>query len=71
MPDEDRFWVSLGGTWEMSDMVSIDFGFTHIFVQDAEINETLRSGGGMPIGTLSGEYENSVDIFAVQANIRL
>jgi long-subunit fatty acid transport protein len=55
----------------MNQMVSIDFGFTHIFVQNAEINETLRAGNGAPIGTLSGEYENSVDIFAVQANIRL
>jgi long-chain fatty acid transport protein len=71
LPDADRFWVAFGGTYELSEMISLDFGYTHIFVQDAEINETLRAGSGMPIGALRGEYDNSVDIFAVQANIRL
>jgi long-chain fatty acid transport protein len=72
LPDEDRFWVALGGTWEMSDMVSFDFGFTHIFVQDASIQERFVAPPGPGAsGTLNGEYENSVDIFAVQANIRL
>jgi long-chain fatty acid transport protein len=67
LPDADRFWVALGGTYALSEMLSIDFGYTHIFVKDAEINEPLLGG----FGTLRGEYDNSVDIFAVQANIRL
>jgi hypothetical protein len=46
----------------------VDFGYTHIFLKDAEINEPIFGGVG---GTLSGEYENSVDVFAVQATIRL
>jgi long-chain fatty acid transport protein len=71
LPDEDRFWVALGGTYALTEMISIDVGFTHIFIQDAEIDETLTAPNGAPIGTLSGDYENSVDIFAVQANIRL
>jgi long-chain fatty acid transport protein len=71
LPDANRFWIALGGTYEISDMLSVDFGFTHIFVKDADINETLRAANGATIGALRGEYDNSVDIFAVQANIRL
>jgi hypothetical protein len=40
-------------------------------VKGAQIDETLRGGSGAPIGALSGEYQTSVDISAVQANIRL
>jgi long-chain fatty acid transport protein len=72
LPDADRFWVALGGTWEMNQFVSLDFGFTHIFVQDASIEENFVATPGPGLsGTLRGDYENSVDIFAVQANIRL
>ena len=71
LPDEDRFWVALGGTYALTEMISIDVGFTHIFIQDAEIDETLTAPDGAPIGTHSGDNENSVDIFAVQANLRL
>jgi long-chain fatty acid transport protein len=73
LPDEDRVWVAFGGTYALNDMLSVDFGYTHIFVQDASIEEDFRAppGPGAATGTLSGDYENSVDIFAVQANIRL
>ena len=73
LPDEDRFWVALGGTYAVTDMISVDFGYTHIFVQDASIDEDFRAppGPGAATGTLNGDYENSVDVFAVQANIKL
>lgn len=67
LPDEDRFWVALGGTWAMTEMVSLDFGYTHIFVKDASLDEPVVGGAAF----VRGEYENSVDIFAVQANIKL
>ncbi len=60
IPDEDRTWLALGVQYRLSPASLIDFGYTHLFVDEAPINE-FRSGV-----TLSGEYETVVDIFSVQ-----
>jgi long-chain fatty acid transport protein len=39
LPDEDRYWIAIGGTYAVTDAISIDAGYTHIFVKDASINE--------------------------------
>ncbi len=72
LPDEDRFWIALGGTYQYNETVSVDVGYTHIFLRDASIEEdfTAAPGGGVP-GTLSGEYQGQIDIFAVQVNVRM
>ncbi|MCI0431657.1 MAG: outer membrane protein transport protein [Rhodospirillales bacterium] len=72
LPDEDRYWIALGGTYALTDMLTIDVGYAHVFVRDSSIEEDFDAVPG-PItapGTVAGEYENSVDIFAVQANLK-
>lgn len=64
LPDSDRYWVSVGATHKFSDKISMDFGYTHIFAEDAPI---CRSSGNAPCAVgrttvLSGEAESSVDI---------
>ena len=70
IPDNDRLWLSLGGSYRISENFSLDFAYVHIFVEDTPINDTeLTTGGlaGAPIGnTLEGEYDASVDLLAVQ-----
>ncbi len=72
LPDEDRFWAALGVTYRYNEMLSFDAGYTHIFIRDASIEETFEPVPTAPAltGTLEGEYANSVDIFAVQANLK-
>ncbi len=71
LPDEDRYWVALGATYSVNEMISLDVGYTHIFIRNASIEETFEPVPGNPAtGTLQGEYENSVDIFVVQANLK-
>ncbi len=71
LPDEDRYWVALGATYALTDRISIDVGYTHIFVLDSSIEEDFNADPGAAVpGTLQGDYENSVDIFAVQANVK-
>ena len=65
LPDEDRFWTTAGVTYAFSDGLSVDLGYSHIFVKDSKIEESF-----VPAGTVSGEYKNSVDIFALQGNLR-
>jgi long-chain fatty acid transport protein len=72
LPDEDRYWVALGTTYAFNDHISVDVGYTHIFVLDSSIDETFHPAPTTPAvtGTLHGDYENSVDILAVQANFK-
>jgi long-chain fatty acid transport protein len=38
IPDSDRVWASIGASYKWSDATTIDFAYTHIFLQDAELN---------------------------------
>lgn len=63
IPGEDRKWVAIGATYKYSDTITIDAGYTHIFLSDPDINETLDP----PLSqNLVGEYDASVDILGVQ-----
>ena len=70
IPDNDRLWLSLGASYQLSQDFSLDFAYVHIFVDDTPINDTELTTGslaGVPVGnTLEGEYDASVDLVAVQ-----
>jgi long-chain fatty acid transport protein len=63
LPDQDRFWVSIGGQYRMSTASTLDFGYAHLFVNDASINQTNPGPTG---GTLVGSYKAAIDILGVQ-----
>jgi long-chain fatty acid transport protein len=70
LPDNDRYWVSLGAKYKFARAAVIDIGYSHLFVQDSDINFTrpLAPSGALSAfsSTISGEYEGSVDILGVQ-----
>lgn len=66
VPDEDRTWLSFGFNYAVSEDASIDFGYSHIFVDDIDIDNT-DSGSG---NTLTGDFDASVDILALQGTLR-
>lgn len=61
IPGEDRKWVALGASYKYSDHMSVDAGYTHIFVSDPKINDVNSSGY-----VLKGDFDASVDILGVQ-----
>ena len=61
IPDGDRTWLSLGGQYKPSKESAVDFGYAHLFVKNAAINQTVAGAG-----TLNGSYKNSVDILSAQ-----
>jgi long-chain fatty acid transport protein len=66
LPDTDRYWLSLGAQYKFGKASALDFGYTHIFTSDADINRT-RAQFGTPLSTtITGEYESSIDIVGVQ-----
>ncbi len=66
LPDNDRIWVSLGASYAINDKASVDFAYTHEFIDDTNIARTNAATST----TLLGTYESSVDIFSLQANYR-
>jgi len=62
VPDEDRTWLSFGFNRAFSENASLDFGYTHIFLDDIDINNTEQGN------TIVGEFEASVDILTLQGN---
>ncbi|MEJ2514845.1 MAG: outer membrane protein transport protein [Gammaproteobacteria bacterium] len=72
IPDEDRYWLSAGATWQLSERVFMDFAWTHIWVPDYEINEEELSTGGLleqATGTIPGAGNTLVGSFDAKANV--
>ncbi|EOX3350550.1 outer membrane protein transport protein [Vibrio cholerae] len=73
IPETDRAWVSVGGSYIATPQLTLDAGFTYIFAKDATINEprdasdqTAAAIGGAFTGNVSG----NVWLIGVQANYR-
>jgi len=66
IPGDDRRWVSLGVGYEMDSSTSIDVGYSHLFVDDTKINNTVPKSGQI----LLGEYNADVNILSVQGNFK-
>ncbi len=71
LPGSDREWVSLGFSYLATKMVSIDFGYSHLFIDDAKIDNEFESAVPTVNHTLTGEYEAEVDIVSLQLNWQL
>lgn len=61
IPDQDRTWIAVGFQYTMPDKSKWDVGYAHLFVKDPSMNMTVAGQG-----TLSGSYDNTVDILSVQ-----
>ncbi len=60
IPGEDRTWVSVGVGYQINQAFGIDVGYTHLFIDDPEINRTSTAGN------INGEYDADVNILSAQ-----
>lgn len=66
LPDADRNWLSVGLTWNASDALEVNGGYTYIRVDDPTINGVRSSSGSR----LTGTYDSNVNLFGVSAQYR-
>jgi long-chain fatty acid transport protein len=62
IPGNDRKWIAVGASYKSSKNLTLDVGYSHLFVSDSTINETDSNGYN-----LSGKYKGSVDLLGIQA----
>ena len=70
IPDEDRYWVSIGAGYQFTDSIRTDIGYSHIFANKAKLN--LRdnlTGSDAFRGNLTADYRAHVDVIALQTKI--
>ena len=60
----------MGAGFNPSDDLRIDFGYAHLFMNDAKISKTATAAPrneDFSRGSLNGSYEASVDILSLEA----
>lgn len=71
IPDNNRYWLSAGASWQAAANLTLSVAYTHIFITDAQVN--LRDEGpgttGFLRGNLDASYRASVDILSLQARL--
>ena len=60
LPDNDRFWASVGLSWKVAPFMRFDLAYTHLWIKDPSINITATSGNpsfaGVPyVGTVEAQ----------------
>ncbi|WP_448190553.1 OmpP1/FadL family transporter [Azospirillum sp. sgz301742] len=63
IPEQDRYWVSIGAGYKVTEALQIDAAYSHVFVPSADI--ALTDTGSR--GNLTAKYKGSIDIIGVQA----
>ena len=66
IPGNGRSWLSLGAGYQAAADVTVDVGYSHLFVNDTNINNEIPGVGHV----LAGVYENAVDILSAQVNVK-
>ncbi|TBR38302.1 aromatic hydrocarbon degradation protein [Marinomonas agarivorans] len=74
-PDGDRQWLSFGATYDYSETTSISASYTHVMVEDVNVNRdgSIRSLQGededSARGTINADYESSANVLSLALNM--
>lgn len=73
LPDNDRFWTSIGATYQINERIAINASYSHVFVKNANvaIAHGNPSFGGPPTNAaFFGRARSHVDIVSVGLTTR-
>jgi long-chain fatty acid transport protein len=70
IPDNDRTWLSFGAGYLLTDQISMDVGYSHLFVAKTPIQNTFESSIPALNDTLTGNYASNVDIISAQLSMK-
>ncbi len=73
LPDGNRYWLTIGGAYRLSDRASIDAAYAHVFFEDGDVNLTRTFYGGTPAAGIintNGQAQTSVDTLSLNFRYR-
>ncbi|HTZ18671.1 MAG TPA: outer membrane protein transport protein [Dissulfurispiraceae bacterium] len=68
IPDNSRFWTAVGVNYKVSNSVSVDAGYAHLFVADPSTNKA-DPVEDVTRGALQGYWDANVNIASVQVKV--
>ncbi len=66
VPDDNRYWLAVGGSYKITPTATIDVGYAHIFADKPSIHELSITGD-----LLSGYFAGHIDILSVGVHFAL
>jgi len=63
-PDGDRYWLSAGASYDISDNFAVDVAYAHIFIDEVDINTTQPGVNAILSTNTRATSEGSVDILS-------
>lgn len=66
LPDNDRYWASIGARYSPNDKLSVDIGYAHLFVKSTRIDNNTD----VTKGHVKGKYDAKADLIGVQVSYR-
>jgi long-chain fatty acid transport protein len=68
IPDNSRYWTTLGVKYSVSSKVRIDAGYAHLFVRDPKVDKAAV-GEDASRGALKGYWDANVNISSIQLTL--
>jgi long-chain fatty acid transport protein len=70
VPDASRYWTSIGLSYDPVPAFGVSASYTHIFLEDNDVDLQATDEGNTFRGNLSGTFEKQIDIITVGATFR-
>jgi long-chain fatty acid transport protein len=65
-PDNNRVWLSFGASYKWSEWTTVNFAYSHLFIEDGTFTRSVAQLSGTPLATtLTGTETASTDIVSV------
>ena len=64
LPDDDRTWYSIGGTWNATEALEVNFGYTWLEPDAPRVDITARGSH------LAGPFDGHADLYGVSAQYK-
>ncbi len=61
VPDNDRYWLSVGASYKFAENMTAHFAYSHVFIEDGGINLAASP----PLPALTANFEQHLDIVSV------
>lgn len=68
LPDNDRIWASLGATYDWSDSISVNLGYSYVHVEEGTFE---RHPSSSPVPVFTGDVDASAHILALGLTMKL